>query len=202
MPDKQRRVYDIGGFDFGNKEKTKIKLDGFEFGNILKRSCLGNKNYKGKIIQNPMTINNNYFIKSEFGDFFKHISDLYDVHVGEQFECSNYYMDTCFNQIQINSSVRSAVHKDTKNVGFSAMVKYSSNSRKYEKATEESKDLFLHDYNLRIELDRNDLLFFDSNTIAHSNPPIQLISGEKFKTHPNTDIISLVFFKAKSLLIK
>lgn len=203
MPDKQKRIRDIKDFNYCNNEKTKIKINNFEFGNKLTRTCIGNKFYKGNLKTNYTTLNNIDMIKSEFNDFFNQISNLYEAHVPDLYNCSDYFLDTCFNQIQMNSSVRSANHKDTKNVGFSCMVKYSSNSRKYDEVEEKSKDIFFTDYNLRINLDNTDLIFFDSSNIAHSNPPIKLLKNNiEYKTYDNSSIVSLVFFKSKCLLIK
>ena len=63
--------------------------------------------------------------------------------------------------------------------------------------------IFFIYYNLRINLDNTDLIFFDSSNIAHSNPPIKLLKNNvEYETYDNSNIVSLVFFKSKCLLIK
>ena len=202
MPDKIKRIGKNEDIQYSNEQKTKLKLGNYEFGNVLRRSCIGHRIFKGRFSVNHLTVNNDEMIKYEFQDFFKHISDLYQSFVPDIFDCDKYYMGTCFNQIQINSSVRSANHYDRGNIGMSAMIKWSSSTRKLKKTTEDSKNILFSDYNLSIGLDETDILFFQSDKVAHSNPQIQLIDGSIHDYHDNTNIMSLVFFKSKSLLKK
>lgn len=197
----QQQLKDVNKLDYVNKQKTKININNFQVSNILCRNSIGYKKYRGKIQQNIVSKSKEHIIV-EFKPFFKHISDLYETFVPIQYKCTNYYMDTIFNSIQLNTSVRSANHKDSKNIGFSAMVKYLSLNKNYEDVKDECMDLFFSDYDLRISLNQTDLIFFDSAKIAHSNPPIQLKDGTTHEYHNNSVIRSIVLFKSKSLLIK
>lgn len=190
---------ELSNFVFTNKEKTRGYIESatnkYQICNNVKSITLGNSYFRGRCLKNKLTKDNEEFIKSNFKDFLNQVSNLYKRYVPYNVEINNKWLDTEFSGITCNKSVRSGVHCDVNNIGWSCIYKYKCNDDNLDEL-EEGENLLFPEYDLDINLTNKDLLLFDSSRVKHANPKFK-INGEYYETYDNSNIISLVFFKSK-----
>lgn len=95
-------------------------------------------------------------------------------------------LETSFSNLQINIGLRSAIHKDTNNIGFAAIV--CLNNIDIEKEDYIGCNLLLPDYDVELNLTNNDLFIFDSTKIRHCNGDV---------SSDNLNRVSLVYYIKK-----